>query len=178
MNAALLIANLLLAAASGAVPPHCQAETLPAARAACIGHSAEAVLHRIDLALAEISAGVQGAQAQTLARFQAELLRLQSGWRVEMEAHCAAGHAAEALRQRCRYRAALARQSAIDRALTQALARLPGMGALTGPSSVEVFIPLPRHRRTRPGALPYLCLDIPLGPDTAGPSWSRCGGDR
>ena len=179
MASILAVVHLLLAAAAGALPPHCQIETVPAAKAACIGLAADEILHAADLTLAGISAGVQGAETQALARFQAELAKLQRSWRAEMEAECGrSGEASEIARQTCRHEAATERHIAIGRTVTEAQARLTGAEALIAPDTVEVFIPLPRHRRARPGALPHLCLEFPISGAGAALGWSRCGSER
>ena len=173
MPCALPIAHFLLLAAASSLPPQCQVETVPAAKAACIGLVAEESLHAADLALAGISTGVQGAEARTLAQFQAALMKLQRAWQTEMEAQCVrTGGSSETARQTCRFEAAAARQISIGRAVAEAEARLSGAEPFLAPDSIEIFIPLPRHRRAGPGALPYLCLDFPIS--GAAPGWSWC----
>ncbi len=141
LAATLAVLCSALSAGQAGVP--CALETLPGARAACLGAEADRLLTVMDLRLAGFGADAYTAGAATLAAFAGALARVQSDWRAGMEAACRAASDPPA----CRLAAAEARAARIDAVLAETLAR-HGIAPPPGPPACAVLLDLD-HPRAR-----------------------------
>jgi len=140
-QARLAAALALLWPAPAAGEP-CALETLPEARAACLGAEADRLMMAMGLRLASFGANAYTARAESLAIFTQALTRAQSDWRAATEAACRAAPDPAA----CRLAEARARAARIDAVLAEALAR----HGLTPPPAPDCAVLLDRPGPFRP----------------------------
>ncbi|MEM1385806.1 MAG: hypothetical protein AAGG06_19475, partial [Pseudomonadota bacterium] len=143
----------------------CAAEIFAHGRAACIGQLADGRLLAMETRLGSLTAGIEGARAETLLAVSEGVRDAQHSWQIAMEMFCQmAGARLSPERQICRLDKTLERETQLGAALETAFAPLggiPGSPSVLG-AEVEVFVPIDQPPGGPADAVSGAFVDLPI----------------